>query len=148
MSEGLLASFEVDDIQLLMLDPDHEIRHLLSNNGIPVDAFPYVRFVDDLGVINQRFLRLKSPWLGPFLTPEYNNLFDQPRNLKSIAISATDLQWPTGRQYQSGQPGRKPVYPTACDRLSRPPGHYLWCLPGKRHQPGTSSDQRPHRPAH
>ncbi|MCG8014676.1 MAG: sensor domain-containing diguanylate cyclase [Candidatus Thiodiazotropha sp. 'RUGA'] len=86
MSEGLLASFEVDSIQLLMLDPDHEIRHLLSNNGIPIDAFPYVRFVDDLGVINQRFLRLKSPWLGPFLTPEYNNLFDRPRNLKSIAI--------------------------------------------------------------
>jgi diguanylate cyclase (GGDEF)-like protein len=86
MSEGLLTSFDVDSIQLLMLDPDHEIRHLLNNNGIPEDAFPYVRFVNDMGLINQRFMRLKSPWLGPFLTPEYNNLFDQCGNLQSIAI--------------------------------------------------------------
>ncbi|MES9863261.1 MAG: DUF484 family protein [Candidatus Thiodiazotropha sp. LLP2] len=86
ISEGLLNSFDVDSIQVLMLDPDHEIRHLLNNNSIPEDAFPYVRFVDDLGMINQRFLRLKSPWLGPFLTPEYNNLFDQYNNLGSIAI--------------------------------------------------------------
>jgi diguanylate cyclase (GGDEF)-like protein len=86
MSDGLLSSFEVDSIQLLLLDPDHEIRHLLNNNGIPEDAFPYVRFVDDLGMVNHRFQRLKSPWLGPFLTPEYNNLFNIFKNLKSIAI--------------------------------------------------------------
>jgi two-component system, cell cycle response regulator len=86
ISEGLLASFDVDSIQVLMLDPDHEIRHLLNNIGIPEAALPYVRFVSDLGVINQRFLRLKSPWLGPFLTPEYNNLFDHFKDLQSIAI--------------------------------------------------------------
>ena len=86
MTDGLLASFEVTSIQLLLHDPDHEIRHLLNNNGIPESAFPYLRFVDDLEMVNHRFHRLKSPWLGPFLAPEYNNLFSQSENLKSIAI--------------------------------------------------------------
>ena len=30
MTEGMLASFKVDTLQLLIADPEHEIRHLLS----------------------------------------------------------------------------------------------------------------------
>ena len=86
MTEGLLASFKVDTLQLLLVDPEHEIRHLLSSNGINDAAYAHLRFVDELDSINPRYTRLHSPWLGPFLRPEYNPLFEHPQGLESIAI--------------------------------------------------------------
>jgi two-component system, cell cycle response regulator len=86
LTEGLLASFSVDAIHVLLADPDHEIRLLLSSSGISEAAFPHLRFVDELVSINPRFSRLYSPWLGPFLSPEYDDLFDGPHELKSIAV--------------------------------------------------------------
>jgi len=86
LTEGLLTSFGVDAIQVLLTDPDHEIRLLLSSNGISEAAFPHLRFVDDLVSINPRYSRLYSPWLGPFLSPEYDGLFDGVHELKSIAV--------------------------------------------------------------
>jgi diguanylate cyclase (GGDEF)-like protein len=86
MSEGLLASFKVDAIQLLLADPNHEIRHLLHGNGISEEAYAYLRFVDDLESVNPRYGRLFNPWLGPYLSPEYDTLFDYHQGLQSIAI--------------------------------------------------------------
>ncbi len=86
MSEGLLTSFKVDTVQLLLADPDHEIRHLLHSNGISEAAYAYLRFVDDLDLVNPRYGRLYNPWLGPYLAPEYDTLFDYRQGLKSIAV--------------------------------------------------------------
>jgi diguanylate cyclase (GGDEF)-like protein len=87
MTEGMLASFKVDSIQLLLADPDHEIRHLLNSNGISEAAYAYLRFVDEeLDSINPRYTRLHNPWLGPYLAPEYDSLFDHNQGLKSIAV--------------------------------------------------------------
>ncbi|MCU7838709.1 MAG: sensor domain-containing diguanylate cyclase [Candidatus Thiodiazotropha sp. (ex Troendleina suluensis)] len=86
MTDGLKSSFEIRSILLLLCDPDHEIRHLLHNSGVNQDAFPFLRFVDDMEAINPRFSRLRSPWLGPFLAPEYNNLFCDQQPLESIAV--------------------------------------------------------------
>jgi diguanylate cyclase (GGDEF)-like protein len=86
MSEGMLTSFKVDTIQLLLADPDHEIRHLLSCNGVSEAAYAYLRFEDELDSLNPRYCRLYNPWLGPYLTPEYDPLFDHHSGLKSIAV--------------------------------------------------------------
>ncbi|MCU7906819.1 MAG: diguanylate cyclase [Candidatus Thiodiazotropha sp. (ex Epidulcina cf. delphinae)] len=86
MTDGLKSSFEIKSILMLLCDPDHEIRHLPGNNGIDENAFPFLRFVDDMVAVNPRFSRLRSPWLGPFLTPEYDNLFCGNHRLGSIAI--------------------------------------------------------------
>jgi two-component system, cell cycle response regulator len=86
MTEGLLASFKVDTLQVLIADPDHEIRHLLSSSGINEIAFAYLRFVDEIDSVNPRYVRLFNPWLGPYLRPEYNALFDDNQGLESIAI--------------------------------------------------------------
>ncbi|MCU7850966.1 MAG: sensor domain-containing diguanylate cyclase [Candidatus Thiodiazotropha sp. (ex Monitilora ramsayi)] len=86
MTEGMLVSFRVDSIQVLLDDPDHEIRLLLNNSGYPDSAFAFLRFVDDIFSINPRFSRLNSPWLGPFLTPDFDNLFDDTAGLRSMAI--------------------------------------------------------------
>jgi diguanylate cyclase (GGDEF)-like protein len=86
MTEGMLASFKVDAIQLLLADPEHEVRHLLSSNGISEAAYAYLRFVDELDSVNPRYGRLNSPWLGPYLAPEYDSLFDHNQGLTSIAV--------------------------------------------------------------
>lgn len=86
LTDGMLSSFQVKTIQLILADPDHVIRHLLRNSGIPESAFPRVRFVNDLESVNLRYCGLRSPWLGPFLDPEYRSLFSDPRELRSMAI--------------------------------------------------------------
>jgi diguanylate cyclase (GGDEF)-like protein len=86
LTDGMLESFQVKAIQLILADPDHVIRHLLRNTGIPENAFPRVRFVNELESVNLRYCGLRSPWLGPFLDPEYRSLFSDSRELRSMAI--------------------------------------------------------------
>jgi len=87
LSEGMLLSFGVDAVHLILADPGHEIRLLLSGNGLSEEAFSNLSFVDDLTSINPRYTRLYNPWLGPFLAPEHDCLFLNPRELKSIAVT-------------------------------------------------------------
>jgi diguanylate cyclase (GGDEF)-like protein len=86
MSEGMLLSFQVDSLQLILDDPDHEIRLLLSNNGFDESAFAHLEFVDDIYEINPRFRKLCNPWLGPVLRPEHGNLFQNIDDLETMAI--------------------------------------------------------------
>ncbi len=86
MSEGMLHSFQVDSLQLILDDPDHEIRLLLSNNGFDESAFAHLKFVDDICEINPRFRKLCNPWLGPVLRPEHDNLFQDIDHLETMAI--------------------------------------------------------------
>ncbi|MEN8179951.1 MAG: DUF484 family protein [Pseudomonadota bacterium] len=86
LTDGMQVSFQIKSIQMVLQDPEHEIRHLLNNIGIPESAFPNILFVDDLQTTNHRFSNLRNPWLGPFLSPDYNNLFRETRELRSIAI--------------------------------------------------------------
>ena len=86
LTDGMQNSFQIKSIQLILEDSGHEIRHLLDNLGIPETAFPSILFVDDLKQANPRFNHLQSPWLGPFLSPDYNELFRDVRELRSIAI--------------------------------------------------------------
>jgi diguanylate cyclase (GGDEF)-like protein len=86
MTEGLLTSFKVDTIQLLLADPDHEIRHLLNGNGISEASYTYLRFVDELDTVNPTYSHLISPRLGPYQAPEDDALFNHSPELKSFAI--------------------------------------------------------------
>jgi diguanylate cyclase (GGDEF)-like protein len=86
MTSGLKSSFEVKAIHLILHDPNHEIQHLLYKNGLNEKAFPLIEFVDDMRAVNPRFKRLRSPWLGPFLSPEFDMLFPDTTGVKSMAI--------------------------------------------------------------
>jgi diguanylate cyclase (GGDEF)-like protein len=86
MTEGLKTSFEITTIHLILLDPNHEIRHLLFKNGLDAKAFPLLEFVDDMAAVNSRYQRLRSPWLGAFVNPDHDGLFTNPEGIKSMAI--------------------------------------------------------------
>lgn len=86
LTEGMQNSFQVKAIQLLVQDPEHEIRHLLSNMGIAEASFKNLLFVDSLRSIDPRYSKLRKPWLGPFLSPDHDDLFRNTQDLRSVAI--------------------------------------------------------------
>ncbi|MEN8166377.1 MAG: sensor domain-containing diguanylate cyclase [Pseudomonadota bacterium] len=86
LTDGMQSSFLIQDIRLVLKDSEHEIRQLLYNTGIPEDAFPAIEFVDELETYSDYYSHLSRPWLGPFLSPEHDNLFRDIQGLRSIAI--------------------------------------------------------------
>src|SRR5579884_3523944 len=45
---GLRAAYQLDAVSLVLHDPQHEIRHLLSGDGFGEDRLAEVQFVDSL----------------------------------------------------------------------------------------------------
>lgn len=84
--DGMKASFDLPNIQLVLHDPDHELRHLLLHSGIAPESLTDIRFVDEIATFSPKHARYKAPWLGPYRDPEHAILFPAADTLKSIAI--------------------------------------------------------------
>jgi diguanylate cyclase (GGDEF)-like protein len=63
---GLRSSYQLDEVALILHDPQHEIRHLLSGDGGPIVEPPGVCFVDALTAAAPQLASLDRPWLGPY----------------------------------------------------------------------------------
>src|SRR5580692_7143988 len=86
MVDGLRESYLLDAISVVLLDPEHEIRHLLLANGERPDEFKQVFFVDSLVGLAPQLTALHKPWLGPFVGADHHLLFPGSTNLKSAAL--------------------------------------------------------------
>ena len=84
--DGMKSSFELPHIKLILHDPSHELRHLLLHSGIEPDSLPDIRFVDQISHHTPKLARYKSPWLGPFMSGDHAQLFQDIHSIKSIAI--------------------------------------------------------------
>ncbi len=84
--DGMKSSFDLPNIQLILHDPDHELRHLLLHSGIEPDSLADIRFVDEIATFSPKHARYKAPWLGPYLDHEHAILFPAAETLQSIAI--------------------------------------------------------------
>ena len=61
LTQGLRASFRLTCISLVLLDPDHALRHLLDRTGSGSADLDDVFFVDDLAAFNPLYGRLRKP---------------------------------------------------------------------------------------
>jgi diguanylate cyclase (GGDEF)-like protein len=86
LTDGMQNSFQTQSVQLILHDPEHEIRRLLNNTGVPEHSFPCIRFVEALNAVSHLYSRLKKPWLGPYLSPDHTGLFSEANGLQSVAI--------------------------------------------------------------
>jgi len=86
MVDGLRESYSLDAISVVLLDPEHEIRHLLLANGERPDEFKQVFFVDSLVGLAPQLTALHKPWLGPFVGADHHLLFPGSTNLRSAAL--------------------------------------------------------------
>jgi diguanylate cyclase (GGDEF)-like protein len=86
MVEGLKDSYVLDAVSVVLLDPQHEIRHLLTASGDRLEDFRQVLFVDSLVGLAPQLAALHKPWLGPFVGADHHLLFPGSRDLKSAAL--------------------------------------------------------------
>jgi diguanylate cyclase (GGDEF)-like protein len=83
---GLKAAYQLDAVSLVLHDPQHEIRHLLSGDGIVSDALAEVQFVETLVALAPQFSALEHPWLGPYRAADHELLVPNARGLGSVAL--------------------------------------------------------------
>src|SRR5271168_3715167 len=86
MVEGLRESYALDAVSVVLLDPQHEIRHLLIAGGDRPEEFRQIFFVDSLVGLAPQLANLHKPWLGPFVGADHHLLFPGTQNLKSAAL--------------------------------------------------------------
>ena len=86
MVDGLRESYSLDAVSVVLLDPQHEIRHLLIAGGDRPEEFKQIFFVDSLVGLGPQLTALHKPWLGPFVGADHQLLFAGAMNLKSTAL--------------------------------------------------------------
>ena len=78
---GLKASYQLDGVHLLLQDPQHEIRHLLS-----AEEQQDARFVDAVAPLAPQLGSLDRPWLGPYHAADHELLVYGSRGTGSVAL--------------------------------------------------------------
>lgn len=86
MTRGLGDSFGLNDVTLVLCDPQHEIRHLLVGSGTQPDDIRSVLFVDSLLGLTPLFSTLRKTWLGPYSTADHQLILPARSRLESVAI--------------------------------------------------------------
>jgi two-component system, cell cycle response regulator len=84
--EGLRESYALDAVSVVLLDPQHEIRHLLVAGGDRPEEFKQIFFVDSLVSLAPQLAVLHKPWLGPYVGADHHLLFPNAQGLKSAAL--------------------------------------------------------------
>jgi len=83
---GLRGSYQLDDVGVILHDPQHEIRHLLSGDGLALEQLPGVCFVDALTTLAPQLANLERPWLGPFHKADHELLLPGVARAESLAL--------------------------------------------------------------
>jgi two-component system, cell cycle response regulator len=83
---GLKESYGLEAVTLLLLDPQHEIRHLLIADHMKVEDFPNVLFTDSLIGVAPQFNSFHRPWLGPYMGCDHQLLLPGATGLRSVAL--------------------------------------------------------------
>ncbi|MDP9084828.1 MAG: sensor domain-containing diguanylate cyclase [Pseudomonadota bacterium] len=84
--DGLRESYSLDAVSVVLLDPQHEIRHLLMADRHRPEEFKQIFFVDSLIGLAPQLAVLHRPWLGPFVGADHHLLFAGAAHLKSAAL--------------------------------------------------------------
>jgi two-component system cell cycle response regulator len=84
--DGLMASYRLPYVSVVLCDPDHDIRHLLLAAGAPAESFERLLMVDSLLGLTPQYVALRSPWLGAYSACDHQLIFPGARALASIAL--------------------------------------------------------------
>jgi diguanylate cyclase (GGDEF)-like protein len=86
MTTGLRDSHQLDAVSLVLLDPEHETRHLALAEGFEPAAQADIIFMDNLVNIAPQFSTLYKSWLGLYIGADHQLLFPGRDDLGSLAI--------------------------------------------------------------
>ena len=85
MTGGTRDILGLDEVSLVLHDPDREVGALLARGGPAAQTPPRVVLVDRVSLCSPSGSPLNRPWLGPF-RPEHSSLFRAPEVLQSVAL--------------------------------------------------------------
>lgn len=83
---GLRTSYQLDGVAVLLNDPQHEIRHLISGDDLGHEPIAGVMFVDALTTVAPQLASLERPWLGPYRRADHELLVPGPARPASLAL--------------------------------------------------------------
>ncbi len=83
---GLRTAYQLDAVSLVLHDPQHEVRHLLSGDGFGEARLAEVQFVDSVVTLAPQLAALERPWLGPYRAADHELLVPQAAALGSLAL--------------------------------------------------------------
>jgi diguanylate cyclase (GGDEF)-like protein len=83
---GLKTSYQLDGVTLVLNDPQHEIRHLLSGDDAAHEPMAGVMFVDALMTLAPQLAALERPWLGPYRRSDHELLLPGKERPSSLAL--------------------------------------------------------------
>ena len=83
---GLKASFGLDQVTLILHDPQYEIQHLLLSNSINPSALVGVNFVEDMLSLSPVYANLRTTCLGPYRRSQHQLILPASIKLHSVAI--------------------------------------------------------------
>lgn len=86
MLEGLRESFRLQQVTVVLCDPDHDVRHLLLAAGTPAEGFEGLLMVESLTGMAPQYVALRRPWLGPFAACDHQLVFPQAEGVASVAM--------------------------------------------------------------
>lgn len=86
MLGGLAASYKLEQVTVVLCDPDHDIRHLLLAAGTDPESLSGLRLVESLSGLAPQYVALRKPWLGPYMKSDHELLFQGGKDLASIAL--------------------------------------------------------------
>ncbi len=85
MTAGLRESYGLEFVSVVILDPGHDIRHLLlaSRHG---RSIPQCLLVDSLSGLAPQYVALETPWLGAYTACDHQMIFPGADGINSVAI--------------------------------------------------------------
>lgn len=86
LTAGLRRSYDLEAATVVLLDPDHEVRHLLQEGDPQAQPLPGVVFVETLAGVAPQYVALRKPWLGPYVAADHQLLFGGQPGIGSIAM--------------------------------------------------------------
>jgi diguanylate cyclase (GGDEF)-like protein len=86
MTDGLKDSHQLDAVSLVLLDPDHEMRHLAVAEGFKPEDRSDILFMDSLVSLAPQFSTLYRSWLGLYIGADHQLLFPGRDDLGSLAM--------------------------------------------------------------
>ena len=86
MIEGLRASYRLQQVSVVLCDPDHDIRHLLLAAGTPAEDFEGLIMLESLTGFAPQYVALRRTWLGSYAACDHQLIFPGAEGLASVAM--------------------------------------------------------------
>ena len=87
LTTGLRSSSGLQNVSVVLCDPDHDLRYLMTAAGTPVEHCEALIVVDALTGLAPQYVALRRPWLGPYSRCDHQLVFAGDQSaVESVAM--------------------------------------------------------------